>query len=113
MIATRTKPRIAPIMISSCVVLRATSSRRDFRSLFAHWRIIRRIIRVFSLRLLVFAVICREKRRGGAASMWGVAQLIIPYVEKRYVQSPSISVQRFQALAAAFSLALSFGKFVK
>jgi hypothetical protein len=40
--------------------------------------------------------------------MWGVAQLVMRHVEKRYVQSPSISVQGFQALAAAFILVLSF-----
>ena len=40
--------------------------------------------------------------------MWGVAQLVMRHVEKRYDQSPSISVQRFPALAAAFILAMSF-----
>jgi len=44
----------------------------------------------------------------GAASMWGVAQLVMRHVEKRYVQSPSISVRRFTGLAAAFSPDLSF-----
>jgi hypothetical protein len=48
----------------------------------------------------------------GAASMWGVSQLVMYHVEKRYVQSHSISVKRFPALAAAFT-ALSFGKFLK
>ena len=40
--------------------------------------------------------------------MWGVAQLVMRHVEKRYVQSPSISVRRFTGLTAAFSPALSF-----
>ena len=40
--------------------------------------------------------------------MWGVAQLVMRHVEKRYVQSPSISVQPFPALTAAFILALAY-----